>query len=377
MPRSKKNETDEENDNENDNPDGIVLEEEASPNPNPNTTTSSSSFSSNPRRRKFILIGIAAFVILAAIIATVLVLVVFKPKQPIGYEEYQEDLLAALRGDRSYLGDQSDDDTPQGKALKWLKSDTGSLVDVTPADVMVERYAMAVFYYATDGPNWEEQAGFLTQPSICEWWNTKDEYLLCHQSVLVTDLNFFNNSLGGTIPTEIGLFQNLFWFHLPLNNVGGTIPSEVGALKQLTSLVLASNKLTGSIPATIGNLVEMRTFELENNDITGSIPNTIGSMTHMQTLFLGNNKVSGPIPSEIGRLVNASDLFLQSNDLTGTIPSEVGDMTSLQFVYLQNNPKLTGSLEPLCETVASSNAVFRAEVDCLDDLVTCSCCERC
>mmetsp|Transcript_26413 Transcript_26413/g.64362 ORF Transcript_26413/g.64362 Transcript_26413/m.64362 type:complete len:367 (-) Transcript_26413:119-1219(-) len=348
--------------------DGIMAEEES-----PNATTPSPS----TRKRKFLLIGIAAFVILAGALAAILVLVVFKPKQPIGYEEYKEDLLSALRGDRSYLGDQSEDDTPQGKALKWLKSDTGSKVDVTPAHIMVERYAMAIFYYATDGPNWEEQAGFLTQPSICEWWNTKDEYLLCHQSDQVTDLNFFNNSLGGTLPTEIGLLKRLFWFHLPANNVGGPIPSEIGEMTTLTSLVLASNKIIGSIPASIGGLTELRTFEMEDNEISGSIPSSIGLLANIETLFLGKNKLSGPIPKEIGKLVNASDLFLQSNDLSGTIPATIGDMYSLQFIFLQDNPRLTGSMEPLCETKASSTHVFRGEVDCLDDLVKCSCCERC
>ncbi|KAL3933377.1 MAG: hypothetical protein SGBAC_010427 [Bacillariaceae sp.] len=346
-----------------------------------------------PRKRKFLLIGIAVCVIFAGALAAILVLVVFKPSQPIGYEDYKEDLLSALRGDRSYLGDQIDEASPQGKALQWLKlGDNGTKVDVTPDHQMVERYVMAVFYYATDGPNWEQQAGFLTQPSICEWWNTEDEYLLCHQADRVTHLNFFNNALGGTLPSEIGLLQKLGWFHLLFsctfrgclhivceaqNNVGGSIPSEIGEMTSLTSLVLASNKLTGNIPATIGSLSEVRTFELENNEISGNIPASIGSLTKMQTLYLGKNKLSGPIPNEIGRLVNASDLFLQSNDLSGTIPATIGDMTSLQFVFLQENPRLTGSLEPLCTAVASSNAVFRAEADCLDDLVECTCCERC
>lgn len=167
------------------------------------TTPDQASASNQQRKKKLILIGIISFLVLAGIIAAVVVLVVLKPKQPTGYHEYQEDLLAALRGKRSYLGDQPDD-TPQAKALNWLKTDTGSLVDVTPPHVMVERFAMAVFYFATDGPNWEHKAGFLTQPSICEWWNSKDEYLLCHESDQVTDMNFCKSS-----PFRLFLFGNI------------------------------------------------------------------------------------------------------------------------------------------------------------------------
>jgi len=373
------------------------------------TSDAASSLSPNTRRKLKLIIGISSFIIfLIVVITLILYFVVFKPKQPIGYDEYQEDLLEALRGRRSYLGDQSED-TPQGKALKWLRSDTGSLVDVSPPHIMVERYAMAVFFFATDGPNWEIRAGFLTQLNVCEWWNSKDEYLLCQDADQVTHINFFNNSLGGTLPTELGLLQRLLWFHLrkytsirkrnqktistfwslidshhlvssdpAANNIGGTIPNEIGELSALTSLVLAANKLTGAIPASIGRLTEIRTLEMEENQLGGNLPSEFGQLTHTQTLILGKNKLSGSIPSEIGRLVNASDLFLQSNELTGSIPDTIGDMTSLHFVYLQDNPSLTGSLEPLCSyMVSNSDVVFRAEADCRDGVVECSCCVGC
>lgn len=342
------------------------------------TSDAASSLSPNTRRKLKLIIGISSFIIFLIIVITlILYFVVFKPKQPIGYDEYQEDLLEALRGRRSYLGDQSED-TPQGKALKWLRSDTGSLVDVSPPHIMVERYAMAVFFFATDGPNWEIRAGFLTQLNVCEWWNSKDEYLLCQDADQVTHINFFNNSLGGTLPTELGLLKRLLWFHLPANNIGGTIPNEIGELSALTSLVLAANKLTGAIPASIGRLTEIRTLEMEENQLGGNLPSEFGQLTHTQTLILGKNKLSGSIPSEIGRLVNASDLFLQSNELTGSIPDTIGDMTSLHFVYLQDNPSLTGSLEPLCSyMVSNSDVVFRAEADCRDGVVECSCCVGC
>jgi hypothetical protein len=41
--------------------------------------------------------------------------------------------------------------------------------------MIIERYAMAVLYFATDGPNWLEQWNYLSNSSICDWQNCNDE----------------------------------------------------------------------------------------------------------------------------------------------------------------------------------------------------------
>ena len=43
------------------------------------------------------------------------------------------------------------DSTPQGKAIRWLAEEDGLEVDPADSEVLVQRYALAVIFYATGG----------------------------------------------------------------------------------------------------------------------------------------------------------------------------------------------------------------------------------
>ncbi|MFW6145393.1 MAG: T9SS type A sorting domain-containing protein, partial [bacterium] len=54
--------------------------------------------------------------------------------------------------------------------------------------------------------------------------------------------NFYNNSLTGEIPSEIGNLENLSSFSLSQNELSGAIPPELGSLANLESLYLYNNQ---------------------------------------------------------------------------------------------------------------------------------------
>jgi hypothetical protein len=68
-----------------------------------------------------------------------------------------------------------DESSPQYKALWWIVHDDPAKMMIEKQDesqsqsLIVERYVMAVLYFATDGPNWLKQVGFLSNSSICDW----------------------------------------------------------------------------------------------------------------------------------------------------------------------------------------------------------------
>ena len=103
-----------------------------------------------------------------------------------------------------------------------------------------------------------------------------------------TILNFYNISLSGSLPTEIGNFTNL------------------------EKLILYGNQLSGEIPPEIGNLTNLLWVDLSDNQFTGLIPPTIGNLTNLTRLALHNNQLSGQIPSEISNLTNLSELGLSA-----------------------------------------------------------------
>lgn len=74
------------------------------------------------------------------------------------------DILEPFVGDDIY--DYVDDEmSPQYKASKWLADEYDD--DYTD-DFLVERYAWAVFFYATNGESWRENENYLSiEPNIC------------------------------------------------------------------------------------------------------------------------------------------------------------------------------------------------------------------
>lgn len=55
----------------------------------------------------------------------------------------------------------------------------------------------------------------------------------------------------GTIPTELGLLENLEALHLESTSISGTIPSELAKASKLFDMRLALTELTGSMPAEL------------------------------------------------------------------------------------------------------------------------------
>lgn len=71
----------------------------------------------------------------------------------------------------------ADDTTPQHMALSWIankdkmKMDIPNGVTAPKAHEFVQRYILAVMYYALNGSNWVFDCGFLSSKSECEWNN--------------------------------------------------------------------------------------------------------------------------------------------------------------------------------------------------------------
>lgn len=58
--------------------------------------------------------------------------------------------------------------TPQGKAFAWMVEDDTD-IDVCTYTTLDQRYAMATFYFATSGPGWALNTGWLTSENECLW----------------------------------------------------------------------------------------------------------------------------------------------------------------------------------------------------------------
>jgi hypothetical protein len=86
-----------------------------------------------------------------------------------------------------------------------------------------QRYALAVFYYSTEGLN---SSHWLLDDNECEWLTV--DHGNCSSNSEVTSISFTTTvDLRGTIPREMELLTALEHLSLELNLLKGTIPTEL------------------------------------------------------------------------------------------------------------------------------------------------------
>jgi hypothetical protein len=64
-----------------------------------------------------------------------------------------------------------DESSPQFRALRWLATEDTAVLDldsISPV-ILLERYALAVLYFANNGEGWRNQWDFLSESSVCGW----------------------------------------------------------------------------------------------------------------------------------------------------------------------------------------------------------------
>ena len=195
-----------------------------------------------------------------------------------------------------------------------------------------QRAVLTAFYYATDGDNWTNNEGWLSDQPLATWHGVEVNYL-----GKVARLVLWQNNLRGTLIPEIGQLDSLVSLKLAYSQLSGPIPSEIGGLKKLETLWLQGNNLTGEIPVEVTELGKIWSIELNDNEISGPIPPSIGQMTNLEQLNLSGNRLSGPLSPEIGRATDLRFLNLSDNELNGVIPTELANLTNLRSLDLSDN----------------------------------------
>ena len=221
-----------------------------------------------------------------------------------------------------------------------------------------DRDALIAFYNALDGPNWNDNTGWLSTLPLDQWFGVKTnargrvstlEFSYNRMTgtlpVELADLDElrwlqieFNRRITGPIPPELGRLHKLEYMLLQFNRLSGAIPKELAGLKNLIRLHVNDNRLTGTIPAELGDLYRIESLTMSGNRLSGSIPPELGRLERLVGLSLGDNPaMSGTIPPELGNLSNLKNLTLSIMGLTGPIPAELGNLRNLERIWLVGN----------------------------------------
>ena len=215
-----------------------------------------------------------------------------------------------------------------------------------------DRDILTSLYQATGGPNWADNAHWLTDKPLAEWAGVSVDNRGC-----VIELDLSDNNLIGTIPPELNGLTNLKYLYLSFNHLTGYIPPELGNFDHLEDLYLSFNNLIGPIPPEIGDLPRLDYLELGGNQLAGRIPETLGNLSNLQYMHLADNNLSGIIPAELGRLHNLKWLDIHSNRLTGEIPPSLAELSKLYVFNFSNNAGVCAAEDPVIDLLREVETV--------------------
>ncbi|KAF3954285.1 hypothetical protein CMV_020350 [Castanea mollissima] len=162
-------------------------------------------------------------------------------------------------------------------------------------------------------------SGWSTTTGCCQWKNVS-----CDGSNRVTSINLVNQSLTGTLP------------------------SNLGTLTRLTTLSFQGNSLSGPIPS-LANLTSLQQLYLDNNNFSSIPSDFFGSFQNLYDLRLSFNNLNGTLPKSFGA-TSLKYLYLDNNNLMGSIPDALTNITTLQVFDVSNN-HLSGSIPKFGDSV--------------------------
>lgn len=156
-----------------------------------------------------------------------------------------------LSSDINFYTDQYNDESesPAVRAMSWALNLDQAIHGI---DSVVDRFALASFYFGTQGKDWTNNNKWLQgSSSICEWYG-----VLCDRSGSLEDISLVDNNVANNVQLDIP-----------------PIPGELALLSTLKSLTLSSNELVGGLSsATFLDMESLSTLNLDNNKLTGTIP---------------------------------------------------------------------------------------------------------
>ncbi|CAB9504845.1 Leucine Rich Repeat [Seminavis robusta] len=248
-----------------------------------------------------------------------------------------------------------DETSPQARAYSWIMDDPNQ--ERYPDWRILQRFALATFYYSTGGPSWDISDNWLNHSlDECKDWffrtetdgldvAARDDKIFitspCDESGKYQYLLMAGNNLAGRVPEEIGMLSSLLIFDYFKNDglEGSTIPTEIGLLTNLLRLSADRNFHGGKLPTEIGMMTSLIEVYLGYNPFPSPIPSEIANIQGLQKLNLNRAGFTGTVPSELFTLTKMVEFFLHGLlDIENATLEGIGQMTDLQAFYFHNLP---------------------------------------
>lgn len=210
---------------------------------------------------------------------------------------------------------------PQIRAYNFLSVDP-LLRNYTGARIR-QRFALATFYYATNGPFWTYTDWLNYDQHECTWYSRNsfagttfgsEGLSPCNSEGEYEELWQWKNGLEGTLPTELFLLTALRSIDLQSQQIIGSVPSELGLCTLLEQLSLSGNQLQSIIPSEIGKLTVLELLDVSRNNFVGAVPSELGDLTAMTRLTTFRNELEGTFPDSICELHNLTAVVVDCDE---------------------------------------------------------------
>eukprot|EP00981_Chlorochromonas_danica_P006724 scaffold1463_cov189-Ochromonas_danica.AAC.19 len=212
---------------------------------------------------------------------------------------------------------------------------------------VVEFNSLFAIYNSTDGDNWAYSYGnpwnfSEPDPDPCgEHWQGVYCEKLCNATAchdVVTELDFIQVNLDGTLPAEIGDFSSLTVLYIYFNgDLRGTLPATIGNLSALQSLLIFYTSISGTIPSSIGKLHSLESIEISDSYLSGSLPEELFQLSNLTVLDLQSNILDGTISNSIENLHSLRTLSVGYNLFDGNIPASIVNLPVLNMAIWDRN----------------------------------------
>lgn len=258
--------------------------------------------------------------------------------------------------DVSTVDDLAKTGSPQNRAAHWIANHDAERVEIPFRDEdprrFIQRYSLAVLYYALGGEKWAAQLNFLASDHECGW----------NEEIPDEDKEVY--AVGVSCNPELFVDSLL----IPSNNLQGSFPDEIRRLSKLKFISLKHNELSGELPSALQHLTLLEYIDLKFNQVEGSIPDYVGQLPHLQVLGLSHNKLVGSLPASLASL-RLKTLAVDGNELSGDL-SAIRQLNHLKYLYAQDNSfsgnlfhgLLMTQLPSLVEVDLSGNNLTASEI---------------
>ena len=271
-------------------------------------------------------------------------------------------------------------DSAQARAHRWLSKDP-NLWNYTNSDQLRQRFALATFYYSTNGGTaWADNTNWLSYDHHeCSWFFSDQSYSVTLQAIITTATVSRNPCTR--VPNSQWDFVPYSKLWMSNNRLAGTLPLELYWLTSLQSIDLELQHSTISLQHSwlagythdlsvdiFGGPSSTKEFSSPDANATyglgGTVSSYIGQLTNLQELKLSGNYFIGSLPTEIG-LLSQMDLEFRilGNYFSGTLPTSLFALTSLRTMAIGNN-HLSGPVRSFDLTLAGTFAIIDCIVHC-------------